>query len=74
MPEINGIALATHVRQLYPQTAIVMITAYSSAELYEQAAHAAVRRVLDKPVKLAEIRSVASESLARSGDVNEKDH
>ena len=74
MPEINGIALATRVRQLYPQTAIVMLTAYSSAELCEQAAHAAVRRVLDKPVKLTEIRSVASEALARSGDVDEQKH
>lgn len=63
MPGVDGMALATHVRQLYPQTAVVMVTAYSSDELREQAARASIQRILGKPVKLAEVRSAAMEVL-----------
>ena len=63
MPGTDGMTLAARVRQSYPSTAIVMITAYSSDELREQAARASIHRILDKPVKLAEVRSAALEAL-----------
>jgi CheY-like chemotaxis protein len=63
MPGMDGMTLATQVRQLYPLTAIVMVTAYSSDELREQAARASIQRILGKPVKLAEVRSAALEVL-----------
>jgi CheY-like chemotaxis protein len=68
MPGVDGMTLATRVRQLYPQTAVVMVTAYSSDELREQAAHASIQRILGKPVKLAEVRSAAMEVLDQSAD------
>ncbi len=68
MPGTDGMTLATRVRQLYPQTTIVMITAYSSEELRAQAASASIQHILDKPVKLAEIRSVALEALEQSSN------
>jgi len=68
MPGVDGMMLATRVRQLYPQTAVVMVTAYSSDELREQAAHASIQRILGKPVKLAEVRCAAMEVLDQSAD------
>jgi len=67
MPGTDGMTLATRIRQLYPQTAIIMITAYASNALREQAARVAIHRVMDKPVKLAEIRSAALEALVEDG-------
>jgi CheY-like chemotaxis protein len=63
MPGTDGITLAARVRQLYPRTVIIMITAYGDERLREQAARASIQRVLDKPVGLAKIRRVALEAL-----------
>lgn len=66
MPGANGITLATRVRQSYSQTAIIMVTACASGALREQAARISIHRVLQKPVPIAEIRSVASKALAQN--------
>lgn len=65
MPGTDGITLAERVRKFYPQTTIVMVTAYASSELHEQAAQVAIQRILDKPVRINEIRHVASEALGQ---------
>jgi CheY-like chemotaxis protein len=64
MPGTDGMTLAVRIRQKYPQAAIVMITAYSSDELREQAARASIQHILDKPVKLTEVRSAALDALS----------
>ena len=64
MPGMDGLALAELVRQQFPQTAMVMLTAYVTPELTRQAEAASIRYVLNKPVKLPEIRRVVSEILA----------
>jgi CheY-like chemotaxis protein len=68
MPGTDGMMLAARVRQNYPETAIVMITAYSSDDLREQAARASIQRILDKPVKLTEVRLAALEALSQPED------
>jgi hypothetical protein len=40
-----------------------MITAYSDSMLQRAAAGVSIQHILDKPVKLAKIRNVASEAL-----------
>jgi CheY-like chemotaxis protein/anti-sigma regulatory factor (Ser/Thr protein kinase) len=60
MPGTDGLALATRVRQLYPQMSIIMVTAYGDETLRREAASVSIERILDKPVKLDEIRGVAS--------------
>ena len=65
MPGTDGITLAARVRQLYPRTVIIMITAYGDETLSEQAARASIQRVLNKPVGLAKVRCVALEALGR---------
>jgi CheY-like chemotaxis protein len=68
MPGTDGMTLATRVRELHPRTVIIMITAYGDHELRKRAAIASIRRILDKPVSLREIRQVALEAFDQSGD------
>jgi CheY-like chemotaxis protein len=60
MPGTDGLALATRVRQLYPQMSIIMVTAYGDESLRQEAAGISIERILDKPIGLDEIRGVAS--------------
>jgi CheY-like chemotaxis protein len=63
MPGTNGLMLATRIRQLYPQTVIIMITAYVHDVLSSQVDCACIQRILEKPTGLQEIRSAALEAL-----------
>jgi len=64
MPDLNGVLLASQIRQQYPSTGIIMMTAYNHDLIQEPSAAASIQRVLNKPVKLTEIRDVALETLA----------
>jgi CheY-like chemotaxis protein len=64
MPDLNGVALASHVKQSYPRTGIIMITAYGHDLIQDPVAASAIQRVLHKPIQLKEIRNVALETLA----------
>jgi CheY-like chemotaxis protein len=66
MPGTDGMTLAARIRQAYPPTSIVMITAYMNDDLLEQAARASIHSILDKPVKLAEVRLAALEALGQT--------
>jgi len=68
MPGLDGLALSARVRQHYPHSAIILITAYSNDELRQQARHIAIRHILDKPVTLAQIRSTAAEALEHGAE------
>ena len=65
MPGIDGMSLAERARQNYPWIAIIMVTAHDSYELRKQASGSAVKKILSKPVRLAEIREVAADALAQ---------
>ena len=65
MPDTNGIDLAKRIEKLYPDTVIIMITAYGDDMLREEAAQSPIRRIMDKPVQIAEIRDVTLEALGR---------
>jgi CheY-like chemotaxis protein/two-component sensor histidine kinase len=68
MLDIDGMTLAAHIRSTYPQTSIVMVTAYGNETLRQQAAEASISRVLEKPIALAEIRSVAMRELGKEDE------
>lgn len=65
MPGTDGLTLAARVRQLYPQTAVIMITAHGGDDLYEKAARVPIQRILDKPVGIVEIRGAVLEALGQ---------
>jgi len=63
MRGMNGLALAAHAHRLHPQTTTIIITAYGERVLREETDGPPIHRILDKPVKLAEIRSIALQAL-----------
>ncbi len=63
MPSVDGITLASHIRQSCPRTAVIMLTAFGSDKLRDQASSVDIRRLLDKPVKLTKLRNVVMETL-----------
>jgi two-component system CheB/CheR fusion protein len=72
MPGTDGLALATRVRHLYPHMSIIMVTAYGDETLRQEAASISIERVMDKPIKLAEIRGAASAVLGGPLDGGQK--
>jgi CheY-like chemotaxis protein/two-component sensor histidine kinase len=67
MPDIDGLTLASQIRERYSQTIILMITAYSNEELERRASTASVQRILNKPIRLNEFRQVAAQILQETG-------
>lgn len=63
MPRMDGLTLATRVRQLYPATAIILITAHGSEQLRDRAVQASIEIILDKPVQMDELRAAALRAL-----------
>lgn len=75
MTGIDGLTLAAQVHQAQPQTVVIMLTAHSSETLLAQAASISIRRVLNKPVKLPEIRQLVSEVLnSKSNNIARTTH
>ncbi len=63
MPIMNGIELIMQVRERRISSRIILITAYSSPELYNAAQHLHVDHYLTKPVPLTLLRRVATGAL-----------
>lgn len=63
MPGMDGITLANYVKSLSPQTPIILLTGYANSVLYQRAAEVPIQHVLDKPIKLKEIRRTVLETL-----------
>lgn len=63
MPGLDGLSLAAEVHTAYPHTSVIVLTGYANDVLRERAAGLSVKQILDKPVKLKEIRQVVSQTL-----------
>lgn len=66
MPVMNGLDLITQVRARGLPSRIILITAYSSPELYDAAQRLYVDYYLTKPVPLALLRRLAAAALERT--------
>ncbi len=69
MPEMDGLALAALVRERYPDTHIIMLTAFGSEVLRETATDSPAQLVLEKPVDIKHIRSAAQQALGSGAPV-----
>ena len=70
MPEMDGLTLAKAVRQQYPSTQIILLTAFGNEILYEPVSDSPVQLVLEKPIDIKHIRFAALQILDRKGAVS----
>jgi DNA-binding NtrC family response regulator len=64
---LDGVALATTMRELQPQVAILVITGYANSRAMKEA-KARGFRVLEKPFRQAELETAVAEELAAIGE------
>ena len=65
MTGMDGLTLAKEIHQLYPNTAIILLSAYSGEALRQLTDIDLIQYILDKPVKLPVIRRIISEILSQ---------
>ncbi len=58
MPEISGLDLLLNVRENYPQTKVVIMTAYGSSEIQEEANKRGCFKYIEKPFEIQELRQL----------------
>jgi two-component system sensor histidine kinase/response regulator len=63
MPEMDGLALASLIREQYPATHIILLTAFGSEVLHETAGANPAQLVLEKPIDIRHIREAALNAL-----------
>ncbi|MBI3890659.1 MAG: response regulator [Candidatus Wallbacteria bacterium] len=64
-PDTNGIVVLRQIRQLKPETPVVMLTGHGSQEVAVEALWAGAADYLEKPVKMQVLRSTISDVLLR---------
>ena len=73
MPKMDGLMLAATVRQQYPLTQVIMLTAFSNEILGAQAEDGLVRLVLEKPIDIQHIRSAVLQVLEQAAAPDDPD-
>jgi CheY-like chemotaxis protein len=58
LPDMNDLSLLATIRQLLPDAAVVLMTAFSTPEIMTEARRLGVRGVLQKPFELTELASL----------------
>lgn len=60
MPGMDGLTLAGAIRRLQPDAVIVLLTGGSSEDICQRASALAIRKILNKPLRLSMIRQTIS--------------
>jgi CheY-like chemotaxis protein len=58
LPDMNDLSMVATIRQLLPNTPLVLMTAFSTPEIMAEARRLGVRAVLHKPFELGELASL----------------
>ena len=67
MPEINGVELATKVKELRSDMCIVLVTGGDLSEIVEAAANAGISEIFSKPMELQSLLTVISRCCVTTG-------
>ncbi len=65
MPDINGLDLLLRVKKEYPQTKVIIMTAYGSSEIRREANRRGSLYYVEKPFEISEIRKIIIDLLDR---------
>lgn len=63
MPDINGLDLLSKVREEYPRTKVIIMTAYGSPEVQKEATKRGSYYYIEKPFEISEIRALILKAL-----------
>ncbi|MDP2320538.1 MAG: response regulator [Acidobacteriota bacterium] len=63
LPDMRDLSLLATIRQLLPETPVVLMTAFGTPEIMSTARQLGVRAVLNKPFELSELSRVVVEAL-----------
>lgn len=63
MPGMSGLELARHAREIDPAIAVIIMTAYASADHLQQAVRSGIADFLAKPFSLEELRLAVDQAL-----------
>ena len=58
MPEISGLDLLLKVRELHPSTKVIIMTAYGSSEIQEEANRRGCFKYIEKPFEISKLRQM----------------
>ncbi len=58
MPEISGLDLLLKIRELYPSTKVIIMTAYGSSEIQEEANRRGCFKYIEKPFEIGKLRQM----------------
>lgn len=73
MPRMNGIELATHVREKYAQCKLIFLSGYSDKEYLKAAIHLGVIHYVEKPIDISEVEEAVSKAVKLFQEDNKKD-
>ncbi len=63
MPGMTGLELLAQIRQMYPQTAVIIMTAYGSEDKKEEALRIGAHHYIEKPFEIKEIKKLVMDIL-----------
>lgn len=66
MEKVDGMQILERVRELYPATAVIIVTGYATVDSAVEAMKSGACHYIAKPYKLDEIRNVVREALERT--------
>lgn len=58
MPEISGLDLLLRIRESYPQTKVIIMTAYGSSEIQDEANERGCFKYIEKPFEIRKLREM----------------
>ncbi len=61
MPEISGLDLLVKIKDFYPTTKVVIMTAYGSSEAHDEANARGCLKYIEKPFEISELRQIILE-------------
>jgi CheY-like chemotaxis protein len=64
MPQMDGLELLRQVRARSPQTKTILVTAYGSEDVWEQARQLEISQALSKPLKIPDLLTAVRRALA----------
>jgi len=67
MPGMNGLEVVRAIKQVYPDQAIIMMTAYGELEIVNEALQLGVRECITKPFDIHQLRDLVKRVLDETG-------